>query len=125
VIATICLFASSFLAEYSSKNLPCIHIFLSVFIGNIIRCHSQKESPLFNYPHHPLISLPPSLPPSPLESEVLSLSIYRTRFSAMSLLNDLININLSDTTEKIIAEYLWYLLSFSFVYDHIYDHQVT
>jgi len=43
----------------------------------------------------------------------------------MSLLNDLININLSDTTEKIIAEYLWYLLSFSFVYDHIYDHQVT
>ena len=29
----------------------------------------------------------------------------------MSLLADLQNINLSDSTEKIIAEYIWYCLS--------------
>jgi hypothetical protein len=34
-------------------------------------------------------------------------------FFIMSLLSDLINLNLSDSTEKIIAEYLWYCLLYS------------
>lgn len=32
----------------------------------------------------------------------------------MALLNDLINLNLSETTDKIIAEYIWY--SFLYMY---------
>lgn len=35
----------------------------------------------------------------------------------MSLLSDLINLNLSDTTEKVIAEYIW-LVSFSVSLSH-------
>ena len=49
---------------------------------------------------------------------VLLLALYRStgfsslrcRLAAMSLLTDLVNLNLSETMEKIIAEYIWLVL---------------
>lgn len=46
--------------------------------------------------------------------------IFASKFLTMSLLSDLINLNLSETTEKIIAEYIW-LVSLSLTHSHTLD----
>ena len=55
------------------------------------------------------------------EKEKISLWSVSTKsfdFLKMSLLSDLININLSDTTKKVIVEYIWLVSPFHFFTTH-------
>ena len=61
--------------------------------------------PFVSIPHHHLLPLLPPLGPSQPPP-------------AMASLTDLVNLSLSDTTEKIIAEYIWYAARFPVVYLH-------
>ena len=47
---------------------------------------------------------------SPLKATPFNSVVLFIFFATMALLSDLINLNLSDATDKIIAEYIWSVL---------------